>query len=450
MTSYGSLVLLTSLLFEVLALNNLSDTRLKVMATTASLYALVYFLISPPPGSFMAVWPLGMNIHGLVQRCISYLWLRSPTELVRKEKEKEKGGEKGQKRKRVKFSGEGEELELDRDVPDISVLDALDVATTFRGVGWFVKPLFLQSPCKSSAVNKHPLPRTYSHDGTFSHENLFANMRTINRRFEAKGLPARGSSTSSSRISFALSQLLSAALRFLALDLGITYVNKSMSSLDLDQVSIARRLALGALMMLYVRWTMDIPFRVASGLFVLAGVHTAEEWPPLFGDWQDAYTVRRFWSHTWHQGMRLIAEPPVNLFVHSVLGLQAHGHNHSQLRYWAKVFGNFFMAFVNHAYGRILAGGDPMNDWIMFTLHPIAIWIESSLRDVAVAAGWLDSHHRSRIEIYCGYIWVAGFVSWTFLDFMDGAIRVHGNIPALASGLIEPAFGYSFWTPLLQ
>ncbi|KAF8993367.1 membrane bound O-acyl transferase family-domain-containing protein [Cyathus striatus] len=30
------------------------------------------------------------------------------------------------------------------------------------------------------------------------------------------------------------------------------------------------------------------------------------EWPPLFGKWSDAYTVRRFWGRTWHQCLRRV------------------------------------------------------------------------------------------------------------------------------------------------
>ncbi|RMZ74757.1 hypothetical protein DV737_g5769, partial [Chaetothyriales sp. CBS 132003] len=369
MATHGSLVLLTSLVFEVLALRNLSDSRLKVMATSVGFYTLVHFIVSPPSGSFMSIWPLGMNIHGLVQRSFNYLWLRSPTELTRKE-----DGQDG-----VKSSGR-----------NLSVLDALGIATTFRGVGW---------------------------------------------RFQAKHLPVRSSTATFSRVGFALSQVVNAALRFLALDFAITQVNMSMSTMN--HVSIPRRLVVGALMMLYVRWTMDIPYRVASSFAVLAGINTPDEWPPLFGEWKDAYTIRRFWSHTWHQGMRIIAEPPVDWFVANVLSLQGG----SYFARWSIVFGNFLMAFVNHAYGRIMAGGDPMNDWVMFTAHPLALWVEDSLRHVAVTAGLLDKHHRSNLEKCVGYIWVSIFVCWTFLDFMEGAIRLRGDVPK--NGLIEPVMGLS-------
>jgi len=198
--------------------------------------------------------------------------------------------------------------------------------------------------------------------------------------------------------------------------------------------------------MLYVRWTMDIPCRILSAVTILLGIYKPSDWPPMFGEWSEAYTIRRFWSHTWHQGMRLIAEPPINFVVNHVFGVPKG----SYLNRWSKIFGNFIMAFVDHAYGRILIGGDPMSDWVMFIVQPFAIWLEESARTLAVSFDLVDEHWRSSLEIALGYLWTAVFECWTFLDFMEGAIRFHGNVPAPALGLIEPAFSFSAWTPLLQ
>lgn len=144
--------------------------------------------------------------------------------------------------------------------------------------------------------------------------------------------------------------------------------------------------------------------------------------------------------------MRLIAEAPVNFVVHSLLGLPK-GTYVSQ---WSKVFGNFMMAFLDHAYGRIMGGGDVMNDWNMFILHPIALWLEETTREVLVAAGMLTKDKKSRTERYLGYIWVGLFNCWTFLYFMEGAIRVEGNVPTPAEGLIELPFGASLVLPLTR
>jgi hypothetical protein len=115
MALLGSLVVLSSLCIEILALKYRYNVPLKMSATLTSIGVLAYFLFFPPPGSFMTIWPLGMNIYGLSQRCINYLWLKDPHELVRK---KDEGPAKGTK------------------PPAISTSDALEISTTFRGVGW--------------------------------------------------------------------------------------------------------------------------------------------------------------------------------------------------------------------------------------------------------------------------------------------------------------------------
>jgi hypothetical protein len=58
----------------------------------------------------MTLWPLGMNIYGLTQRCINYLLLMDPAQLARKSQEPSDG--------------------------ELSVSDALEVALAFRGVDW--------------------------------------------------------------------------------------------------------------------------------------------------------------------------------------------------------------------------------------------------------------------------------------------------------------------------
>jgi hypothetical protein len=96
--------------------------------------------------------------------------------------------------------------------------------------------------------------------------------------FEAKGVPA---ASSSSRYSFAVSQLVDAFLRFVTLDMAITYLNATVPTLD--AVSLPFILLVGGLMSLYVRWTMDIPYWILSAITVTTGMNTTADWPPLFG-----------------------------------------------------------------------------------------------------------------------------------------------------------------------
>ena len=80
---------------------------------------------------------------------------------------------------------------------------------------------------------------------------------------------------------------------------------------------------------------LNLPFVFASLVALLLGVGQPEDWPDMFGDWSDAYTVRRFWGYvrrassqsessiliaaanpipltdrrTWHQTLRRVSIP---------------------------------------------------------------------------------------------------------------------------------------------
>lgn len=45
-----------------------------------------------------------------------------------------------------------------------------------------------------------------------------------------------------------------------------------------------------------LRASLELAYRIASGMCVVLGVSGPTEWPPLFGSVWDAYTLRRFWG----------------------------------------------------------------------------------------------------------------------------------------------------------
>lgn len=47
-----------------------------------------------------------------------------------------------------------------------------------------------------------------------------------------------------------------------------------------------------------VSWgLLNLPYDVLSIFCVALGVHEPQNWPDVFGDWSDSYTIRRFWSY---------------------------------------------------------------------------------------------------------------------------------------------------------
>lgn len=54
---------------------------------------------------------------------------------------------------------------------------------------------------------------------------------------------------------------------------------------------------LNLLARLLVFWGMfNIPYCWLSLACVATGIHKPGDWPDTFGNWSDAYTIRRFWS----------------------------------------------------------------------------------------------------------------------------------------------------------
>ena len=191
------------------------------------------------------------------------------------------------------------------------------------------------------------------------------------------------------------------------------------------------RMALGGYTMLHTRWTLDMVYKILAAVSVACSITDPCQWPPLFGSWSDAWTIRRFWAHTWHQMMRLHAEPPVAFVIHKVLRLPK-GNYFSR---WGKVFGNFAVAALLHAYGRNLAYGNTRRDWDMFLAHAVAIWMEDHVGAFILSLGIVTA--ESRICRTVGYIWTFGVTLWTWYFFMEEMIR--------AGGIAEPVMGVSAW-----
>jgi hypothetical protein len=82
------------------------------------------------------------------------------------------------------------------------------------------------------------------------------------RRFQAERLPVHPHPKP--RYGFVFSQISGAILRFLILDLTISYANFSL--VTISDASIPVRLVFGGLMMVYARFSMDIPYRIISAI----------------------------------------------------------------------------------------------------------------------------------------------------------------------------------------
>lgn len=140
MISPAAVVLPVGLGLEVFALRNTHSLFLKFAATLASVGYLVLFVVYKPPGPFTNVWPLGMNIYCLAQRCWNYLWLKKPDEFYRLDEgpNGDVGGKLSKEKTETKGISEGKSKDTTTSTVGHSFTNALDIALTFRGVGWYV------------------------------------------------------------------------------------------------------------------------------------------------------------------------------------------------------------------------------------------------------------------------------------------------------------------------
>ena len=60
-------------------------------------------------------------------------------------------------------------------------------------------------------------------------------------------------------------------------------------------------------------------YDLAAIVLVAVGISEPADWPPLFADPREAYSVRRFWGVFWHQSLRIVLVSAAEAVVHSVL-----------------------------------------------------------------------------------------------------------------------------------
>jgi hypothetical protein len=155
-----------------------------------------------------------------------------------------------------------------------------------------------------------------------------------------------------------------------------------------------------------------------SFFFVLVlRIDTPEDWPPLFGDPAEAYSVRRFWSKFWHgltvhscaSSGRLIARQRLRMIPGS-------RREKSFLAFWT-----FLLSGICHAIANWQAGepGIPMTDILFFSANFgagaaelfVVAWVDRALQ--TYGAHGLRRLLWSRLaRRTIGFAWLLGFFFW--------------------------------------
>ncbi|KAI9056295.1 hypothetical protein FKP32DRAFT_1585741 [Trametes sanguinea] len=156
---------------------------------------------------------------------------------------------------------------------------------------------------------------------------------------------------------------------------------------------------------------------VATGLFN----GNPADWRPTFGDWSDAYTIRRFWGRTWHQNLRIYFTI-AGRSISNALGFK-RGTNASA---YTQLYTGFALSGIMHVWGDVMLGspyvGKSMN---FFLANACAITVEDAV--IAVGRRVLGQQRGpTKWMIRFGYLWV---IAWFYMVgplYVDWFVQVPG------------------------
>ncbi|KAI6035006.1 membrane bound O-acyl transferase family-domain-containing protein [Pisolithus orientalis] len=185
---------------------------------------------------------------------------------------------------------------------------------------------------------------------------------------------------------------------------------------------------------------------------VAANIHEPQSWPPPFGNWGDAYTIRRFWGRTWHQNFRytLIMFGPNRWKERPWEDQSPSGGSSTQQPNrrdsWATSYHRLCNAFLCsaliHVCGdivlqiRIRKNVTTSPNIIglslpFFLLQPVGVLIE----DAAIGMGKRMGMKIGRWSKILGYTWVWVWLCWTLFLWVDGLKNaIEAAYPTLEPG----------------
>ncbi|KAF3315921.1 hypothetical protein TWF173_003116 [Orbilia oligospora] len=177
-----------------------------------------------------------------------------------------------------------------------------------------------------------------------------------------------------------------------------------------------------AMVSMYV--TTVFNYQMMAVAAVLIGISRPEDWPPVLGPVQEAYSLRRFWAKTWHQLFRNIFEK-YGLGLVDLLGLEPRSVKaHNITRFLA-----FFISGLIHAIpisGMPFPRGLPKDkntpyrgsdQLVFFVLHAILCFVEEQF---SIFYRTLRGDGPSKnFERVLGYVWVATCLIFTTRYLFD-------------------------------
>ncbi|KAI0642388.1 membrane bound O-acyl transferase family-domain-containing protein [Trametes meyenii] len=177
------------------------------------------------------------------------------------------------------------------------------------------------------------------------------------------------------------------------------------------------------LYMVYI--TLKITYAVVSIAAVATRVGEPANWPEPFGDWTDAYTVRRLWGRCWHQNLRRHFSH-WGKFAVRALRIPRGTFLSSQIQ----IYTAFALSSLLHALGDLMLGPEHFGRSVpFFVANALAITFE----DVVIALARRVGIREGGATRLLGYVWVVGWFAWSapsYVQWMfESGVGYHEILP---------------------
>ncbi|TFK62299.1 hypothetical protein BDN72DRAFT_827606 [Pluteus cervinus] len=180
-------------------------------------------------------------------------------------------------------------------------------------------------------------------------------------------------------------------------------------------------------------------YRVLAITTVVLGLCGTDEWPELFGWWGNAWSVRSFWGHTWHQMLRHLLLSHSKFFAHKILKLK---RGTATTRY-VYLYTAFILSGFSHQSGERMMLGHWGGTTIYFYLgQALAISFEEGVVWCAAKLKISANPSSSWIWRVVGYFWVWIWFSVSLDPVMSGLMIRHSEHFSLVMGMWK-----GDWTP---
>ncbi|KAI1366409.1 hypothetical protein F5Y08DRAFT_351350 [Xylaria arbuscula] len=266
----------------------------------------------------------------------------------------------------------------------------------------------------------HKGPVSYSTGGKARWAiELILSARGIGWNWQVGGVPRP--ETAPTRWSFVRSRVRTTLLTFTLIH-AVTLIASHILHVDDDNSFLRNTFFLrffttaGWLTVIYGHLTL--PENLVAIFFVTTGLGgrfaSPQQWPPMFGDISESYSIRRCWGKFWHASLRRSTSALGQWLLGSVRPKSRMGR---LSRRYGILFLSFIVSGAIHAFGSYMVTRDSprgVSDGgaaVYFLAQPTAILIEDA---VSAALEIVDDGKPSGLRRVIGYTYVSLFWLWCF------------------------------------